>query len=122
VLTTFAEAPLVFEVELDVEAEDVLELVDEEVFEAVPFEEEEEDDTELFIVVPVAEWVESMAEEVDAEVDTVPVPDAEVDVVGTALLPELVVVPEETLEPPVIWKANEYWKVLGWASSVRFRP
>ena len=49
-----------------------------------------------------------MAEEVDAEVDTVPVPDAEVDVVGTALLPELVVVPEETLEPPVIWKANEY--------------
>ena len=33
----------------------MLELVDEEVFEAVPFEEEEEDDTELFIVVPVAE-------------------------------------------------------------------
>jgi len=52
-LMNFAEAPL--DVALEIDAEDVLELFEEEVLEAVPFEAEL--DTELVNVVP-AEVVE----------------------------------------------------------------
>jgi len=65
-LTKLAEAPL-FAVELGVEVEDVPEVFDEEVFEAVPFvweAEAEVDDTELVKVVPVgAEPVEEVVAE-----------------------------------------------------------
>jgi len=50
-------------------------------------------------------------------VDPLVVPDAEVDDVEIIAL-----VPDEDVEPPVIWKAYEYWNRVELKSAVRFRP
>jgi len=113
-------APPAAEVGLELNAEDVLELFEEEVLEAVPFENEV--NAELVIVVcgedvvvdKVEEGVESTtrveADEVVADVvDAVTVlPDtviAEVDDVWVEL--ELLVELEELSEPPVRWKGYD---------------
>ena len=84
------------------------ELFEEEVSDA---EKEEDVDTELVIAVPVADVLEFVADvlgmtivvdDSDVVVDTALVPDAEVDVEDSGLVPEPVLVVEETLEPPVI--------------------
>lgn len=121
-------------------AEDVPELLDEDVLEAVLFEAEVDVDTTVVspalaedvvdVVGPVAEGVTRFAD--DAVVDAVVVdavtvlPDtviSEDEDVDAELETELLVELEELSEPPVRWKGYDSWNsVIGFPSRVRLRP
>jgi len=64
-LTTFPAAPLAFTVELDVELEEVPEVLDEEVFVAVPFEKPVEEEVVKVVPAEVVPVVENVPEGVD---------------------------------------------------------
>jgi hypothetical protein len=137
-----------FAAELEVElvvlaAEEVLELFEEDVLEAVLFEDVVDvttlvnaalDEDVVDVVGPVAEGVRRFADDAvdDAVVEAVVVdavtvlPDAvvtEVEDVETEPEIELLVELEELSEPPVRWKGYDSWNsVIGFPSRVRLRP